>query len=177
MTRWPYLQTPAFEIRHVLAGWYLRTRMILEIGAEGRTVDPYAVWPGTEKVLAIGPNMKAHEAPGVSHRPWRFEQVQWVWSRELLPPGPRRVHLLENDLGVLLMGIELMMPPPAWSTLYSILNRAKVVMLEHAEDHIHSVRQVAQIRANTQLVETRSFVLELKSKHGRRRMIIMGGKK
>lgn len=120
---WKYLASEPFKLRHLIARHWLRDCFtVLEIGGY---ISPVGPLPG-KKYTCIDPKCESFADTFIQGR---FEHVSLPYHE-----------------GIVILGLELMMPDPGWQKLYDHINHSKVAIVGVALEHIHSTNQFEKIK-------------------------------
>jgi hypothetical protein len=141
---WKYMESPAFTTRYVLAAHFVSAcRSVIEIGGAKTPIDRFLT-EDHDSVLVLDPFIRESQtnslngAPcAVSHVRARFQDVDWY-----IPA--------DADYGLVILGIEIQgLEPHHYETLYQLVNRASVTVIEFSHSWTPSREQFEMIRGNT----------------------------
>jgi hypothetical protein len=141
---WKYLESRSFASRYVLAAHFVATcRSVIEIGGSRTPIDQFLTGQH-EQVIVLDPFIREHQGNSlngkpcsVSHIRARFQDVDWHIS-------PRA------NYGLVLLGLEIQgMEQGDYETLYDLINRAQVTVIEFPFSWGPSREQFEMIRAKT----------------------------
>ena len=154
-TGWPYLDTPAFRLRGVIAGHLVRgCPQVIEIGGGRTSIEHFLHGPPAD-VIVLDPFVADREARGkdgslVRHLRARFQDVDW----EVRRPG---------DYALVLLGLELLdMGEEDFRTLFALIDRARLTVLEFSSTFATPREQFGLIRERTATDETFTCGLDLR---------------
>src|SRR3954451_8107098 len=170
----PHLAGPGAALRQVLAAHFLRgCPHVLEIGGHIRPITPYLVHQ-PQSVLVVDPNTRQFEAEelnGVScrvrHVPRKFQELRYDYV-----PG---------SYGLVMLGYSLKpfgSHEPVGDLLFSLIDRARVVVLEYAPALERAASQIPLLLARDGTRILCSFELFLEdaeasdSPYTRRRFVV-----
>jgi len=141
---WKYLESNAFTTRYVLAAHFVDScRSVIEIGGAKTPIDLFLT-NDHDRVLILDPFIRESRSNSlrgklcaVSHVRARFQDVDW--------------HISEGaDYGLVMLGLEIQgLEPHEYQTLYRLVNRAKVTVIEFPPSWEPSSAQFEMIRDNT----------------------------
>lgn len=141
---WKYLESDAFAMRYVLAAhWVESCRSVIEIGGSRISIDQY-LRGGPERVVVLDPQLRESHRETLHGRPCRvsrvrarFQDVDWH-----IPKGA--------EYGLVMLGLEMQgLEARDWETLYQLVNRAQVTVIEYPPSWPPSCEQFARIRDHT----------------------------
>jgi hypothetical protein len=138
---WEYLNTDPFKTRYAIAAHAMRDcSNIIELGGFKTPISDFHSFANT---LVIDPKLDKEE---------NFEKYSAThrWLKLKFQDVDRNIveKFAFHKYGILILGIELMMPEKSWQYLYSLINHSWVTVLGTANDHIHSVNQYKKIKTN-----------------------------
>ncbi len=141
---WKYLESQAFATRYILAAQFIGScRSVIEIGGAKTPIDRFLM--GThDSVIVLDPFIRECETDSlngtpcaVSHVRARFQDVDWY-----IPA--------DADYGLVILGLEIQgLEPHHYETLYELINRASVTVIEFPPSWAPSREQFEMIRSNT----------------------------
>lgn len=141
---WKYLESPAFATRYVLAAHFVRQcRSVVEIGGAKTPIDQFLAGDH-DAILVIDPLIReSHQEVWrgkpclVSHLRARFQDLEWS-----LPP--------EAEFGLVMLGMEFQgLAEQDWQTLFQLIERARVTVIEFPLSWEPSRQQFQSICAHT----------------------------
>ncbi|MCO5062851.1 MAG: hypothetical protein M9924_00390 [Rhizobiaceae bacterium] len=153
----PHLAGPAAEIRQVLAAHFVRDcEHIVEIGGHIRPVTGYLTH-SPRSVLSVDPKTPDYEATELNGRPChvrhiskKFQEVEYNYS--------------PHTYGLVLLGYSLKpfgKREPLGELLFSLIDNAKVVVIEYPPELERATSQVPEIVARPTLAQFCRFALDL----------------
>jgi hypothetical protein len=141
---WNYLESEAFATRYVIAAHFVEScRSVIEIGGSKTPIDLFLTGQH-DSVIVVDPFVREgvravlnHQPCAVSHVRARFQDVDWH-----VPDGA--------DYGMVMMGLEIQgLEPEHYETLFQLINRSKITVVEFPPSWDPSLRQFEMIQANT----------------------------
>ena len=154
-TGWPYLDTPAFHLRGVIAAHFVRRcPQVIEIGG-GPTSIEHFLGGSLAEVIVLDPfvadrTIQARAGGAIRHLRARFQDVAWEVRR------PR-------EYGLVMLGLELLdMGEDDYRRLFALIEEAQVTVLEFSSTFATPRGQFAMIRERTATVETFTCKLDLR---------------
>ena len=153
----PHLSGPAAAIRQVLAAHFVRDcPHVLEIGGHRRAVTDYLTHAPLS-VTSIDPKTSEYEAEELNGRPCRVRHIARKFQDVELDYAP-------GSYGLVLLGYSLKpfgRREPLGELLFSLIDNAKVVVIDYPPALDRAASQVPAILARPTLVSHCSFELTL----------------
>jgi hypothetical protein len=153
---WSYLESEAFRSRGVLAAHFVRDCAdVLEIGGGEASIDTFLTGPH-RNVIVLDPYLRERRSDTLNGTPcaiWhvraRFQDVEW----RINAPG---------EYGVVMLGLDLQdLDEGSRRTLYELIDKARVTVLEFPTSWTPSHEQYDLIRRNTRTCEQYTCKLDL----------------
>jgi hypothetical protein len=155
-TEWKYMETEAFASRYVLAAHFVGPcRSVIEIGGAKTPIDVFLTGHH-DSIVVLDPFIREHSRTtfngkpcSVAHVRARFQDVDW--------------HVPENtDFAMVMMGLEIQgLEPRDYEILYSLVNRARVTVIEFTPSWAVSRDQFEMIKNKTNTEVTLRVGLDL----------------
>jgi hypothetical protein len=153
----PHLSGPAAAIRQVLAAHFVREcPHVLEIGGHLRPITDYLTHAPLS-VTSIDPKTAEYEAEELNGRPCRVRHIARKFQDVELDYAPR-------SYGLVLLGYSLKpfgRREPLGELLFSLVDNAKVVVIDYSPQVDRAVSQVPAILTRPTLSSHCSFELKL----------------
>ena len=153
----PHLAGPAAEIRQVLAAHFVRDcEHVVEIGGHIRPVTGYLTHT-PKSVLSVDPKTPDYEADELNGQPCRVRHIAKKFQEVEYDYSPR-------TYGLVLLGYSLKpfgKREPLGELLFSLIDKAKVVVIEYPPELERATSQVPEIVARPSLTQLCRFTLDL----------------
>jgi len=153
----PHLAGPAAEIRQVLAAHFVRDcEHVVEIGGHIRPVTAYLTHT-PKSVLSVDPKTPDFEAGELNGQPCRVRHVSKKFQEVEYDYSP-------HTYGLVLLGYSLKpfgKREPLGQLLFSLIDNAKVVVIEYPPELERATSQVPEIVARPTLKQLCQFTLDL----------------
>jgi hypothetical protein len=154
----PHLSGPAAAVRQVLAAHFVRDcPHVIEIGGHIRPVTPYLTHH-PRSVLVVDPKTEPYEAEQLNGQPCRIRHVARKFQEIPYDLPPR-------SYGLVMLGYSLKpfgRRDPLGDLLFSLIDKAKVVVIEYPPALERASSQVPQLlaRKGTEILCSFSLVLD-----------------
>jgi len=153
----PHLSGPAAAVRQVLAAHFVRDcEHVVEIGGHIRPVTDYLIH-APRSVLSVDPKTPAYEADQLHGRPCHVRHVPKKFQEVAYDYAPR-------SYGLVLLGYSLKpygQREPLGQLLFSLIDNAKVVVIEYPPALERATSQVPEIVSRPSLKVHCHFTLAL----------------
>jgi hypothetical protein len=156
-TEWKYLESEAFSMRYVIAGNCVDgCSSVVEIGGARTPIDQF-LKAAHDKVIVIDPFIRESRAGvlngekcSVEHVRARFQDVHWDIPRDA-------------DYGLVMLGLEIQgLNESEYQSLFDLVNRAKLTVIEFPLSWAPSREQFEKITNNTKTRIRLKLSLDLK---------------
>ena len=133
---WKYLYSEPFKTRYVLSAYFLKEcEEIIEIGGFKTPITDFV---GGKKTIVVDP---------------LIEPIHTETSQHLA--------ITFDNYGVLMLGLDVIMPEEGWTKLYKLISGSSITVLETPLDYAPSLVQLNSILRNTNKKTKISFMLDL----------------
>jgi hypothetical protein len=153
----PHLGGPAAAVRQVLAAHFVRDcPHVIEIGGHLRPLTPYLTHR-PQSVLVVDPKIFAFEAEELNGHPCRVRHIDRKFQKVSYDYEPR-------SYGLVMLGYSLKphgSQEPLGDVLFSLIDNARIVVVEYAAALERASRQVPYLLARKGVVPGCSFELLL----------------
>jgi hypothetical protein len=171
----PHLAGPAAMVRQVIAAHFVSDcRHIIEIGGHLRPVTPFLTH-GPDSVVVVDPKVEPHEAEELNGRPCKVRHIARKFQ-EVSFDAP------SGQYGLVLLGYSLKpfgARQPLGQSLFSLIDNARVVVLEHPPALARAANQIPHILARPTVKVRCTIELALDdsairgSPYARRRLVVL----
>ena len=153
---WKYLESEAFATRYVIAAYFVEPcRSVIEIGGAKTPIDLFLTGHH-DSVVVLDPFIREMHCTAMNGRPSevahvraRFQDVDWKVPQDA-------------DYGIVMMGLEIQgLEPQHYETLFQLVNKARVTVIEFPPSWEPSRQQFEMIKSNTKTKVTVQMKLNL----------------